>query len=536
MKQEEEKVYLDLVPFLARAIARQPAARGELDAIFGGGSIAIPKATSPKMPVYNRYYRESDLQTELYCHKATDLVLAALQGGGPNNPALTALEQVLKKCWRPVYGYVKGVKGQDVPFAPLLDQIVVTAAAPTECELRNLPDWRPALLKKGAVMSKNTLDGEFPVFLFLVNSLGKSNVTQDRRFRECFEAHLKEQKRMHRNPKTTPILTEPQKKLAAALWQGIEQQLRGIPANINEYFYTREYERILRTSPWTYDNFHGLPLSAIKHTPVSRQELKRAIERLAVMLPAATEVTDGLRQTALEYFKHIMLIRACATQHEQLRSFALQQTQLANKEPVRQRQVTKLKAQLVLARQKNRELETLLAQRQEKPLVAPLLQQKQTALNDLQLKLEKNESAAQKEIARLQARLAAEQEVNQALTGLLTAEKPHYDETADLSPAILAQIALLNVILVGGRTDWQQRLKSKYPNFSFIAAEDVKFDLAVLAAADVIVINWKYLGHSLSYRTLSYAGKYNKRIIYLRSSNEKHLLQALYRECILPME
>ncbi|HWR07617.1 hypothetical protein [Sporomusa sp.] len=74
------------------------------------------------------------------------------------------------------------------------------------------------------------------------------------------------------------------------------------------------------------------------------------------------------------------------------------------------------------------------------------------------------------------------------------------------------------------------------PNFSFIASEDVKYDLAVLEAADAIVVHWRFLGHSLFYRTVNYAGKLNKKIVYFGNSNEQQLLQSLYRECILPME
>jgi hypothetical protein len=57
----------------------------------------------------------------------------------------------------------------------------------------------------------------------------------------------------------------------------------------------------------------------------------------------------------------------------------------------------------------------------------------------------------------------------------------------------------------------------------------VKYDLAVLEAADAIVIHWRNLGHSLFYRTVYYADKLNKRVIYLGNSNEKHLLQTPYR-------
>lgn len=174
-----------------------------------------------------------------------------------------------------------------------------------------------------------------------------------------------------------------------------------------------------------------------------------------------------------------------------------------------------------------------LAEAQKKILaLEKSLAEKQAALNDLQLKLEKQELAAQKKKTELEERLA---DVNQVLDKLLTSRQQENETVPDLDPATIEQITRLKVIIIGGRSDWQQRLREKYPNFSFIASKDVKYDLAVLNAADVIVISWRNLGHSLFYRTANYVGKLNKKVVYFGNSNEKHLLWTLYREYISPM-
>jgi hypothetical protein len=540
MKQEEGKITVDLVPFIAKGIAQNTTSRRELDAIYADGRISIERASSPKVQVYNRYYRESDILTELYCQKATDFIFTALNEvatGQADKPALTALEQLLKKCWWKIYTYVK-TSGKEVRFESFWEKLMAKAAAPTLCELRNLPTWppigQPRFRRKDAT-AKNALDGDFPVFWFLVNFFGKIFAERGRYFQQYLEAHLDEQERMNRNRKP-PFLTEPQKKLADELWQSIGQKLKGIPTTLNEYFYTQEYKQNAQTSLFKQENFGDLPISAIKHVSVSRREIKSTIDLLAAGLPVGTEVTPELKQSALEYFKQILVVRSCAAQYEKMRTFALQQSRLLNKESSMQLQVTKLKEQLAQAQQKSLELELLLAQKQKKLELEPLLEQKQKTLNEVQLKLEKSESSAQKEIVRLQEKLDAEREANQVLMRLFDAEKQQDENDVDLSPEISEKITLLTVVILGGRTDWQQRLKAKYPNFTCISSEDVKFDLSVLDAADAIVISWKCLGHSLFYRAVNYVGKYSKPIVYLGNSNEKHLLQALYRECILPKE
>ncbi|QDR81383.1 hypothetical protein [Sporomusa termitida] len=542
MKQEEGKISLDLVPFMAKGIAQKAAARSELDAVYADRGIHIERASSPKVQVYNRYYRESDILTELYCQKATDFIFTALNehdAGQADKPALTALEQMLKKCWWRIYTYVKA-SGPEVRFESFWQKLMAKAAAPTQCELRNLPAWPPVgqpHSRKQKATTKYALDGDFPVFWFLTNLFEKTITEKGYYFQQHLEAHLNEQERMNKKPKRKPlILMEPQKKLAGALWQFISQKLKGIPTSLNEYFYTQEYKQNAQTSLFKQENFGDLPVSAMKHVSVSRQELKRAIDLLVAGLPAETEVTDELKQSSLEYFKQILLVRACAVQYEKLRTFALEQSRLVDKAVFRPLELARLKEQLAQAGQKNCELEALLAKTNQNPMLEDLLAQKQNALNELQLKLEKSESAAKKEIAHLQEKLGAEREANQALRGLLDAEQQQNEQDSDLSPGILAQIALLKVVVLGGRTDWQQRVKQKYPNFICISSKEVKFDLSVLDAADVIVINWRFLGHSLFYRTMRYADKYNKKVAYLGNSNDKHLLQALYRECILALK
>lgn len=58
----------------------------------------------------------------------------------------------------------------------------------------------------------------------------------------------------------------------------------------------------------------------------------------------------------------------------------------------------------------------------------------------------------------------------------------------------LEAIRFLQIVVIGGREDWQARLRDKYPNFSFVGVKEANYNVNVLDKADVIVFNWTYAG------------------------------------------
>ncbi|WP_325537458.1 hypothetical protein [Sporomusa sp.] len=515
---------IDLLPFMAKAIAKNAAARRELDIIYADGIMTIEGAASSRWQKYYNYYRESDLVTELYCHKATALILISLNNDENSKKAAAALEQLLKKCWPPLYTYIKA-SGEEVSFDPFWLDLAKKEGKATLRELRNLPQLTKRMEQnphlKQTVKKKSIFDGDFVMFLYLANLFKKTIKEQGQAQATIYihicVKHLEEQERMIRRKKP-PVLTSKQKELADTLWQSIDQKLRGIPASLTEYFNILDANRCRLEK----ENFSGLPLDALGQVIVSRQSLKSAIETMVTSLPDETTATAELKQAALELFTRTLCIRACAAEYEKVRSLAFQYVCLEEKAQSKPAQEKRDKEQLEQAQKKILALEQVLAQ-------------KQTMLNELQLKINKKEIADQREREQLQEKL---DDINQVFISLLAAEKQQNDpkHEVDFSQETMEKIALLKVIIIGGRTVWQQRLKQKYPSFGLISSEDVKFDLSILDAADVIVISWKCLGHSLFYRTVHYASKHNKKIVYLGSSNERQLLQALYYECILPIE
>ena len=520
---QQQQANLDLVPFMARGIAQNKAARQELDKIYNKSDIIFDSAVTPRRRNYSSYFRECDVLTELYCQKATDLIVTSFQENANGQKAAAAFEQLLKKCWRPIYTYVK-TKDKEVPFESFWLLLMKKEPQVTAQEMRNLPA-PPVLLDKRqrplkpSIKKKDMLDGDFAIFWHLANAFGKTVTDQGTLFHSNYQTHLRAQDKMI-GIRPALVLTDRQKELAETLWQSIDQKLRGTPASLDEYFHTQEYTRTTAGYLFKQENFSGLPFDALARVQVSRRELRRAIEAMAASLPDETQVTAEIKQAALDFFARTLLVRACAAEYDNLRTFALTEIRRECKTAAKYLQIDKLKIELARAQKKNATL--------EEELVA-----KQSVLNELQLTIDKNEIARQKEREHWQAQL---DETHRMLDKLLAFSNQENEPEKELSSEIIETIARLKLVILGGRLDWQQRLNAKYPIFSLIPSEDVKFDLSVLAAADAIVINWKCLGHSLFYRTVHYAGRYNKPIVYLGNSNEKHLLQALYRECILPKE
>lgn len=98
----------------------------------------------------------------------------------------------------------------------------------------------------------------------------------------------------------------------------------------------------------------------------------------------------------------------------------------------------------------------------------------------------------------------------------------------DAFPMDLQSVNAKQIMVMGGREDWQARLKQKYPNFSFIGTKEVNYDTGILDKADVIVFNWTYAGHSLYSKLKDYLLKNPRPLVYTRG-NEEILLREIAR-------
>jgi hypothetical protein len=91
-------------------------------------------------------------------------------------------------------------------------------------------------------------------------------------------------------------------------------------------------------------------------------------------------------------------------------------------------------------------------------------------------------------------------------------------------------IEITNKILVlGGHENWQNRMKKVLPNTIFIKSEELNYDTSLIQNVELVYIYINYLNHGIYYKTIGAAKRYNKKIYYLNASNEKIILEEMYR-------
>jgi len=137
-------------------------------------------------------------------------------------------------------------------------------------------------------------------------------------------------------------------------------------------------------------------------------------------------------------------------------------------------------------------------------------------------KLEKQfkdyEITKEKQIKRLEEELA-EAKKNQveliALREMVFAQK--IEEEKIWEGRDYSYLKKVQVVFVGGHSNWQKKMKEFLPESIFIGADSVNFDLNLLKGT--IFINTTYIGHAMYYRVINSVTSSNCRLYYLNQVN-----------------
>lgn len=82
----------------------------------------------------------------------------------------------------------------------------------------------------------------------------------------------------------------------------------------------------------------------------------------------------------------------------------------------------------------------------------------------------------------------------------------------------------LKVLVIGGHVNWQNKLKEIYPEFSYIASDNVNFNVGMLKTADLVFFNILHCSHTLYYRVKENINwgrdksEYKDRLVYVNSN------------------
>lgn len=138
------------------------------------------------------------------------------------------------------------------------------------------------------------------------------------------------------------------------------------------------------------------------------------------------------------------------------------------------------------------------------------LSKKQDLLNDAQLKLDKQQrlaTSAGEELEELKSYVAVlEQQLDRA-DGTINAADDF------ITPDFTGK----KVVVVGGHDNWQQKLRVRFADFTFIAVDDNDFDVNLVRAADLIIFNFAHCSHKQFYRLKKYCDM--SKIVYVTSTN-----------------
>lgn len=94
-------------------------------------------------------------------------------------------------------------------------------------------------------------------------------------------------------------------------------------------------------------------------------------------------------------------------------------------------------------------------------------------------------------------------------------------ETVNIKESdILLTFEERDIIVIGGNSNWQERISKKLPNtYTFIDGRDDSFDLQVLSKADIVIYNTKNISHSSYWRTKAYLRRKNIKYAHMVTSS-----------------
>jgi hypothetical protein len=322
---------LDTTPFLAQAIAGNPAAREELERLVykKTGSAKTARAK----PKYGNFYQEHGVLAQWHCQKAEALI-ARYDAGDAE--AAAALAGILQKGWGKLWRYV-----EDAPEPLSFDswQIGKTQKGQGKKPLkisslsgrRGRRDTMPPILSLApagrlpvqAAVSDSAAE-DFVVFGQAALLLKKTIDWQEPFLASVFAAHGRAYREHKQGDDYAIALSGAQKNIAKALWRSIEEALGGIPSTLEEYFLTEEYRRNREKRYFFFKELlPDLPAEAIRTAAVGKKRLRRAMDAFAARLPEDAEITDGLKQTSLEAFLYALVTHAIARQYTAAARYAL---------------------------------------------------------------------------------------------------------------------------------------------------------------------------------------------------------------------
>lgn len=455
-----EKVKIDLVPFLARALGFCSIVYGDIDKLYSSDQPRFFNAAKSHELYNNKFFRENSAEVEIYSLKALGIIIIAKD----DDIVSSALVAMCKKGYKRIYKVAKNCS----PNIKNLSQIY-----------------------KSKPPSGDKTCSDIAAYMFFCVILDKK-IQDSTGILSMWAGYF--------NNKNTALSLIKDKALAKKLYTKIIKKYGKIRCfaditlhNIRKvkfaYFYdlcgeldimpSTVYEDIKFTEQDIID-IVGLYITVFNDNDIDNiyQHLASAI--MFRSLNKLYNTAKGTIRNNLE---------SAATFESEKKQVALLRKRSEVALFDSQKQAAALEKQVALLKKEKADLQKQL-EKKEKQLVAA--NEKQVALFN---KMAEQKSDIERD--------------NSLISSLLDNE---YIEQAEIDTS-------KNIVIVGGAPTWQAKIKTAYPSIKFI--DNVNFDETIIKNADIICIFYGYLSHSLYYKVINVARKNNIDTKYIKSNNTK---------------
>lgn len=137
---------------------------------------------------------------------------------------------------------------------------------------------------------------------------------------------------------------------------------------------------------------------------------------------------------------------------------------------------------------------------------------KQQALNELQIKYDKEKQKSEE----LAAELSILKEKYSILESIVNSENK-VDQVENKAIDI-QKILSKNIVVFGGPPNWHTSIKKVLPNATCIPVSNKSFNTNLIDNSDIIVIKTDYLSHAQWYKIINQARSKNKKVLYCQNN------------------
>lgn len=449
---------LNILPLISKALAVKSDFREEIDQLFFDSRARMHGFSLTDEIFENRFFRDSDLETEICARK-----VAALLRLGQQDPEMMArLHDLCHRAYRDIWRYVATNKNITMQGIKRL------------ADVGTVEDIR-----------------RFGMLCYMAMTNGNTLPLEDERFKRIFAwfSALLEAADVGKTAATDGLTVTDKK--ARDIFRMLDRFTGGgFPDSVMKWRTTDVYRENMEMDALEDVLVRdGTPLDVVNNIRITGKDVEQAI-RSFILHVDCFEDDQETAVDVMSWFASVVPAIAFARAYSQAREVAIsyvdQMIDMADKDA--------MERELVRLREENRVLRDQAQERQEK-------------LNPLQL-----------ENDRLRVQLAdmkeAMDDIQEETDLLAEIAKQGLFPMAGPEPCDLSRY---RVVIAGGHESWQRRIKEAYPSVTVIEAEN--FDPAVIEGCDVIAYNWIYGSHKLYYKLIRLARANKKKIIYISNNN-----------------